>query len=299
MHGQPANKNTMAPLYETSTFVPGNQTGLGLLPNILLRIFRSNIAPHAGNEDEIRGALVNLLVYAHKVHLKEEKRPVDVMNFIYEEIYECIHARKSPPYAPYVMILLISKGGVTRSEGTTEHKLGYIQKKPTSTQLHRRPAPYPGATAPRRTCGSTSQADPAAASSSRETDTSKPSKWERLRMWMCIDMRKTSHVQYKELHEIKTKLNSLLPPDKQTNIRARKTLNQWNEESLTDWGAAEDLLRSLDAEDAAAAASAAGGADEEIQSEEEADASDEEENQYDDEDYEDDDDDEEEEEESE
>ena len=91
-----------------------------------------------------------------------------------------------------------------------------------------------------------------------------------------------------------TKL-SVLSPDKQTTIRARKTLNQWNEESHTDWGAAEDLLRSLDAEDAAAA----GGNDEETQSEEEAVASDEEENQYDDEDDEDDDNDEEEEEESE
>ena len=117
-------------------------------------------------------------------------------------------------------------------------------------------------------------------------------------MCMCVDIRKTSHIQYKELHEIKTKLNTLLPPAKQTTIRARKTLDQWNEESLTDWGSAEDLLRSLDAEDDAAA-SAAGGADEEIQSEEEADASDEEESQSDDEEGDEDDDDEEEEEESE
>ena len=93
MHRHIVDKKTMAPLYDISTFTPGNQTGLGLLYNILLRIFRSNIAPQAGNEDEIRGALVNLLVYAHKIHTGEENRPVDVMDFIYQEMYECIHAR--------------------------------------------------------------------------------------------------------------------------------------------------------------------------------------------------------------
>src|SRR4051812_17042679 len=113
MHGENANKKAMAPLYDTSSFTPGNQTGLGLLYNTLLRIFKRNIAPQAGNEDEIRAGLVNLLVYAHKVNMKEKKRLVNIMNFIYEQMFYCIHNKKTPPYAPYVMMLLISRAGVT------------------------------------------------------------------------------------------------------------------------------------------------------------------------------------------
>src|SRR4051812_18824312 len=159
MHGENANKKAMAPLHDTINFTPGVQAGLGLLYNIFLRIFKSNIAPQAGNEDQIRGALVNLLVYAYKINMKEEKRPVNVMNFIYEDMSYCIHNKKIRPYAPYVMMLLISRAGVTPSEGTTEHMLGYIQKKPTSTQRLRCPIPYPGPRSGPRPRGPTRRAD--------------------------------------------------------------------------------------------------------------------------------------------
>ena len=117
-------------------------------------------------------------------------------------------------------------------------------------------------------------------------------------MCMCVDIRKTQHERYADLEEAKQKVNTILPATAQFPAVERKNYNQWNHGSLSDWDAAENMLRALDAEDAAAAASAAGGADEEIQSEEEADASDEEENQYDDDDDEEGDDDVEEEEES-
>src|SRR4051812_48097429 len=94
--------------------------------------------------------------------MKEEKWQVDVMNFIYEEMFYCIHNKKTLPYAPYVMMLLISRARVTLPEGTTEQTLGYIQKKPTSTQHLRRPAPYPGPRSGPRTRGPTPRADPVA-----------------------------------------------------------------------------------------------------------------------------------------
>ena len=38
-----------------------------MLYNTLLRIFRNSIAPEIGNLDDIRGGLVNLMVYARRI----------------------------------------------------------------------------------------------------------------------------------------------------------------------------------------------------------------------------------------
>ena len=69
-----------------------------------------------------------------------------------------------------------------------------------------------------------------------------------------MDIRKTEHAQYKELHEIKSKVNVLLPANSRTTISARKSLEEWNRDSLTDWARVESLLESYKAEDAAATA---------------------------------------------
>ena len=81
-------KNEMADLY-----APGGHIGtnVGLLPqyDILLRMFRHTIAPSAGNNDDIRGGLVNLMIYAHTVFMmmdddtEPNSRPIDVMDFIF------------------------------------------------------------------------------------------------------------------------------------------------------------------------------------------------------------------------
>ena len=91
-------------------------------------------------------------------------------------------------------------------------------------------------------------------------------------MCMCVDIRKTEHAQYKELHRIKSKVNVLLPANSRTTISACKSLEEWNRDSLTDWARAESLLESYKAEDAAAATTAAGA--EEDSEDEDADESD-------------------------
>jgi hypothetical protein len=73
------NKNVLAPLYGKLTkaaveqgkkIVIGDAYGLRTRYNILLRLFRENIAPSAGNLDALRGGLVNLLAYSHEVYVK-------------------------------------------------------------------------------------------------------------------------------------------------------------------------------------------------------------------------------------
>jgi hypothetical protein len=53
MEGVTYSKKKLAPLYDNGDFEPGKAKGLKLLYNILLRIFRENIVPSLGNEDEI------------------------------------------------------------------------------------------------------------------------------------------------------------------------------------------------------------------------------------------------------
>ena len=109
--GDDYKKNAMADLY-----APGSIIGIivGLLPlyDILLHMFRHTIAPNAGNTDDIRGGLVNLIVYAHSVFMgldddtAPNSHPIDVMVFIFQEMHYSVFKRKTPPYAPYVMKLI-------------------------------------------------------------------------------------------------------------------------------------------------------------------------------------------------
>jgi hypothetical protein len=112
------DKKTLKPLYGKLTpsakrkeIVLGDAYGFKTRYNILLRLFRENIAPSVGNLDATRGGLVNLLAYSHEVFVsgkEAEVEPIDVMDFIYKEMYDTvITKKKTPVYAPYVMLLLI------------------------------------------------------------------------------------------------------------------------------------------------------------------------------------------------
>ena len=88
-------------------------------------------------------------------------------------------------------------------------------------------------------------------------------------MCMCVDIRKTEHAQYKELHRIKSKVNVFLPANSRTTISACKSLEEWNRDSLTDWAKVESLLESYKAEDAAATAAEEDSEDEDADGESE------------------------------
>jgi hypothetical protein len=119
IEGVPYDKKTLKPLYgklapsaKRKEIVLGDAYGFKTRYNILLRLFRENIAPSVRNLDAICGVLVNLLAYSHEVFVsgKEvEVEPIDIMDFIYKEMYDTvITKKKTPVYAPYVMFLLIA-----------------------------------------------------------------------------------------------------------------------------------------------------------------------------------------------
>jgi hypothetical protein len=108
------NKKKIAPLY-----IQGGNLGdtANLLPlyEILLCFFRANISPSGGNNDSIRGGIVHLLHYAHPIFEEGEEcegKELDVMHFIFSEMPLAMINRKIPPYAPYIMKLILDKGNM-------------------------------------------------------------------------------------------------------------------------------------------------------------------------------------------
>ena len=74
---------------------------------------------------------------------------LDVMDYIFNEINDCIHGKRSLLYAFYVMMLLFA----SPTSGCVEHKLSYIQEKLTFVELTAAAsAPYPGGPSTRLEC---------------------------------------------------------------------------------------------------------------------------------------------------
>jgi hypothetical protein len=87
-------KYKLEPLYDDHDFIPGRTKGLKLLYTILLYLFHENIVPNSSNEDEIQGALDNLLLYFYRIYRKGEDGPpmppIGFIHFIYQEMYLCM-----------------------------------------------------------------------------------------------------------------------------------------------------------------------------------------------------------------
>ena len=248
-------KAELTPLYLNDAFTPGKTYGLTRLFNTILRIFRNNIAPEAGNLDDIRGGLVNLLVYANRVltgieeGTASELEPLDVMDFIFNEIKECTEGRKVPVYAPYVMILLINDGGASATDGCVEHKVSYIQKKLTPAERHAAgPLPEGPEPSARRTRSASAAQGSSSSSQARasyfpDANAKKPTGWERLLMCIGKDNRKALHSQHKESFEMKAMLNELLPADSRRRLpTAPLSYQRFNQYTYTDWRSTEAFL---------------------------------------------------------
>ena len=85
----------------------GGQVGSvgDLLPfyDIMHGIFHEVLTVKVGDKNKIRGHLINLLHYTCHV---SDKGPLDVMDFIWHEMYSVVMNRKVPIYAPYITALI-------------------------------------------------------------------------------------------------------------------------------------------------------------------------------------------------
>ncbi|KAK1679732.1 hypothetical protein QYE76_040580, partial [Lolium multiflorum] len=77
-----------------------------LLPtwDIMLRVYRETIGPKGGNLDEIHLYEVDLM--ANSFAKKGTGEKLDVMDYIYHEMWACMYEKKLPAFAPYIMKLI-------------------------------------------------------------------------------------------------------------------------------------------------------------------------------------------------
>jgi hypothetical protein len=125
-HGAHPDKNRLAPIYSSSGKI-GTIVGLLPLYNILLRMFWESISPAGGNWDAIRSALVELMYLSHRCHVSEDPNEdfrLDVMHYIFNEMHDAMISKRTPPYAPYIMLLILEKvKDMDFSKGNSEHRI--------------------------------------------------------------------------------------------------------------------------------------------------------------------------------
>jgi hypothetical protein len=97
-----ADKEQLSALYGPQG-TAGEVARLLPLYDLLMRIFRANIAPSGGNNDAIRGALVDLLLFAHECAESTDPNAdfsLNVMDFSFNEMFDAMVSKGSLPYAP-------------------------------------------------------------------------------------------------------------------------------------------------------------------------------------------------------
>jgi hypothetical protein len=108
----PMDKEKLAPLYIPGRGIVGKSKDLLPVYDIMHRVFRYVLLPKVGNQDDIYGYLVDLLV-AMKTQ-RGKGMTFDVSKWMWEELYNCVYYRKVPIYAPFVMHFLNSVWAVRR-----------------------------------------------------------------------------------------------------------------------------------------------------------------------------------------
>ncbi|KAK1667120.1 hypothetical protein QYE76_055279 [Lolium multiflorum] len=91
-------------LYIPGWGVPGKSADLLPTWDIMLRVYRETIGPKGGNLDELHLYEVDLM--ANSFAKKGTGEKLDVMDYIYHEMWSCVMEKKLPAYAPYIMKLI-------------------------------------------------------------------------------------------------------------------------------------------------------------------------------------------------
>ncbi|KAK1614438.1 hypothetical protein QYE76_019955 [Lolium multiflorum] len=132
LHGpQRADKNALFDLY-TSAGKVGEAKGLLTIYGQLLRFFRATIAPSGGNNDALRGTLVDLMYLSFRCARDENEErnfTIDIMDYIFHEIRDAMISRTTIPYAPYIQLLINNTAGVRGEDLSGYSYLKHIVKK--------------------------------------------------------------------------------------------------------------------------------------------------------------------------
>ena len=164
-----------------------------------MTLFRDNIAPSGGNNDAVRSSLINLLYFAYEV--AHDNRPgmhnkLDVMDYIYHEIFEAMVSRTSIPYAPYIMMLI--KGTLQNQVFDDADCEAHLIKRPYVTKA--KAAPRDSFMADARSSGRSQERRTRAPSIGKEVK--KLSWFQKCMLCMSVDIHKEQYHAHKERQDI-------------------------------------------------------------------------------------------------
>jgi hypothetical protein len=257
LHGVQPDKNRLAPLYSSKGQIG---TIKGLLPvyNILLRMFRENISPSGGNRDAIRAALVELMYLSHRCFVStdpNEDFKLDVMHYIFNEMHDAMVSKRTPPYAPYIMLLILQKAqDMDFSKGNTEHKLKRMnvikpaEEKEAAKSKGKKPVP---------SGGDVEMGDSSSrlrkSSSARPSRNKKLSLWQRTLLCLNVAIHKENYSAYEERRDIihnqqvlSREVQLLQDPSLQLSpVPAPKYIpyERWQDDNGVDWAEVEALSK--------------------------------------------------------
>ncbi|KAK1602682.1 hypothetical protein QYE76_007859 [Lolium multiflorum] len=97
-------REVLEPLYIKGWGIPGKSVDLLPTWDIMLRVYRETIGPKGGNLDELHLYEVDHMANSFAKRGTGEK--LDVMDYIYNEMWSCVMEKKLPAFAPYIMKLI-------------------------------------------------------------------------------------------------------------------------------------------------------------------------------------------------
>ena len=107
---EPKEVEQLLPLYDPNNaekWKVGQSKGLFPMWDIMHHIYRETINPKVGNFDEIHGYLKNLMLLTKE--MKGQGKKLDVMDYIWNEMWFMISRRKNIAFAPLIMRIIIWK----------------------------------------------------------------------------------------------------------------------------------------------------------------------------------------------
>jgi hypothetical protein len=87
---------------EDRAFTTGSIKDLVPVYDTLHHILRYTLTPKAGDSHNVRSSMLDVFVYC------QQKKKLDVLDFMFYELYNCVHENKSLIYAPFVQALIES-----------------------------------------------------------------------------------------------------------------------------------------------------------------------------------------------
>ena len=85
---------------QAKSFATGSIKDLVPIYDTMLHILRYTLTPKASDSHNVRSSILDVFVYLHK------KKKLDVLDFMFYELHQCVQEKKSLIYDPFIQALI-------------------------------------------------------------------------------------------------------------------------------------------------------------------------------------------------